>query len=86
MWLPFLISALTFAVGAEMAQDPFVEWLSRAGSLGLLAAGVVAFLRGWIVSGASYERMREERDRALELVYRQAELAERALAAAEKKR
>lgn len=73
-------------VAADATQDPLLEWLSRAGALGLLAAAVVAFLRGWIVSGASYERMREERDRALELVYRQAELAERALAAAEKTR
>lgn len=78
MWFTF--------VAADPTQDPLLEWLSRAGALGLLAAAVLAFLRGWIVSGASYERMREERDRALELVYRQAELAERALAAAEKQR
>ena len=66
--------------------DPLVDWLSRAGALGILAAAVVAFLRGWIVPGKTHDRVREERDRALEIMYKQSEIAMRALEAAEEKR
>lgn len=65
-------------------SDPLLNWLSKAGVVGILAAAVVSFQRGWIVSGRSHDRVCEERDRALDLVYRHAELAERAIAAAEK--
>lgn len=58
-------------------QDPLLQWLSTVGATGILALGVVAFLRGWIVPGKWYEQVREERDRALELVYKQAGLAQR---------
>lgn len=71
---------------AQAAGEPLIEWLSRAGSLGILAAAVVAFLRGWVVPGRAYEQVRQERDRALELVYKQAEVAHRALDAAEARR
>ncbi len=64
--------------------DPLLQWLSNAGSLGILAAAVVAFLRGWIVSGAAHQRVLKERDRAMELVYKQADIAERALRASER--
>ena len=67
-------------------QDPLLQWLSNAGSLGILAAGVLAFLRGWIVSGAAHARVLSERDRALELVYKQADVAQRALEVAEQER
>jgi hypothetical protein len=70
----------------QSVEDPVLEWLSRAGSLGILAAAVVAFLRGWIVPGSVAEQLRLERDRALELVYKQAEVAQRALEAAERRR
>lgn len=70
---------------AQVASDPLLEWLSRAGGFGILAAAVVAFLRGWIVPGSVANQLREERDRALELVYKQAEIAHRALEAAERK-
>ena len=70
---------------AVASQDPLLEWLSRAGSIGILAFAVLAFLRGWIVPGAVAEQLRDERDRALELVYKQAEVAQRALEAAERK-
>ena len=68
------------------SQDPLLQWLSNAGSLGILAAGVLAFLRGWIVSGAAHARVIAERDRAMELVYKQADVAQRALEAAEQER
>ena len=67
-------------------QDPLLQWLSNAGSLGILAAGVLAFLRGWIVPGTVANQLRLERDRALELVYKQADLTARALEAAERER
>lgn len=70
---------------ALVTQDPLLEWLSRAGSVGILALAVLAFLRGWIVPGSVAEQLRDERDRALELVYKQAEVAQRALEAAERK-
>lgn len=69
----------------QVADEPLVEWLSRAGSLGILATAVIAFLRGWIVPGSVAQQLREERDRALELVYKQAEVAQRALEAAERR-
>jgi hypothetical protein len=67
-------------------QDPLLQWLSNAGSLGILAAGVLAFLRGWIVSGAAHQRVLAERDRAMDMVYKQADIAQRALEAAEQER
>lgn len=69
---------------AQSSGDPLIDWLSRGGSLGILAVAVIAFLRGWIVPGSVAEQLRLERDRALELVYKQAEVAQRALEAAEK--
>jgi len=66
--------------------DPLLQWLSSAGSLGILAAAVLAFLRGWIVSGAAHMRVIEERNRAMELVYKQADIAQRALENAERER
>lgn len=74
MWLLF-----------QTANDPLIDWLSRGGSLGILAAAVVAFMRGWVVPGSVANQLRDERDRALELVYKQAEVAQRALEAAERR-
>jgi hypothetical protein len=65
-------------------NDPLLQWLSNAGSLGILAAAVVAFLRGWVVSGSAHQRVLAERDRALELVYKQADVVEKALMASER--
>ena len=70
----------------ETGTDPLLQWLSNAGSLGILAAGVLAFLRGWVVSGSAHMRVVAERDRALDLVYKQADVAQRALEAAEQER
>lgn len=75
---------------------PEVDWLTRIGSLGILAYGVVAFMRGWIVSGAAAkerlsemkgtcDEMRAQRDKALDLVYKHAEISTRALELGEKK-
>ena len=64
-------------------NDPLLQWLSNAGSLGILAAVVLAFVRGWVVTGAAHGRVLAERDRAIEMVYKQADIAQRALEAAE---
>lgn len=66
-------------------EPNLIDWLQNAGSIGILAAAVVAFLRGWVVPGAVCKQLREERDRALELVYKQAQLAERALEVSERR-
>lgn len=82
---------------AEAAvNDPAIDWLTRAGSLGILSFAVIAFMRGWICSGASAkerlddmrsqkEEMKAQRDKALELVYKQADLAQRALEVGDKR-
>ena len=70
----------------ENGTDPLLQWLSNAGALGVLAAGVIAFLRGWIVTGSAHGRVLKERDRAMDLVYKQAEIAQRALEVAEQER
>lgn len=67
------------------STDPLLQWLSNAGALGILAAACVAFLRGWIVPRSTYERALAEKDRAMELVYKQADVAQKALEAAERK-
>lgn len=70
----------------ESGTDPLLQWLSNAGSLGILAAAVIGFLRGWIVSGTAHQRVLNERDRAMDLVYKQADVAQRALAEVERRR
>lgn len=70
---------------AVTTGEPVLDWLSQAGSVGVLAFLVVAFMRGWLVSGTECQRVRDERDKALDLVYKQAEVAQRALEVGEKK-
>ncbi len=70
----------------NQGSDPLLQWLSNAGSLGILAAGVLAFLRGWIVSGTAHARVLAERDRCQDMLYKQADIAQRALEVAERAR
>lgn len=69
----------------EITSDPVIQWLTQGGSVGILAAAVVSFQRGWIVPGSAYRQVKEERDKALDLVYKQAEIAQRAVEAAERR-
>ena len=55
------------------------QWIARAGPTAILAVVIVGFLKGWIVTGSAHDQMKQERDRALELVYKQAGLTERAV-------
>lgn len=64
---------------ADVASDPLIDWLTRGGAVGVLAFIVVGFVKGWIVSGRAYDQARQDRDRALDLVYKQASLANRAV-------
>ena len=66
---------------AQSPQDPatFLQWIADAGPTAILAFVIVGFLKEWIVPGPSYRKMQLERDRALELVYKQAGLTERAV-------
>ena len=68
---------------AAVTEDPLLQLLASATAPTILAFLVLGFLRGWIVSGSRYDRdvaaLRAERDRALDLVYRQAGLANRAV-------
>lgn len=84
MYVGFVLAA------GETSGNPLLDWLIQAGATGVLALAVVAFLRGWVVPGAAARReieqaqretelIRAERDRALELVYTQAELTQRAI-------
>lgn len=50
----------------------------KIGSYVLLLAAVVAFFRGWIVTGSTYDRVVKERDRYLEMSMRANELLGRA--------
>ncbi len=68
-----------------MTQDPYFQWLSQGGSLGILAIVVVGFKVGWIVPGWAYRQMRDDRDKALAQLDKQGEIAQRALEAAVRK-
>lgn len=76
--LKWLIS-MGVVMGAAGSGDPLLDYLSQAGSVAILAAGVIAFLRGWIVPGKRYDEMRAERDRAVAVAERHAAVADRAL-------
>ena len=65
--------------------DPLLDWLANnASAVGVLAFLVVGFIRGWIVTGRECDRITAERDRAMEIVFAQAEATRRALEVAEK--
>lgn len=75
---------------AVASGDPLLDWLSRAGAVGVMALIIVGFVRGWIVPSPEVDRLvkeneqvRLERDRALDLVYKQAEVSMRAVQALE---
>ena len=70
---------------AAQSGDVLLDWLSQAGMGGVLAFVVIGFLRGWIVSGSTHREVLEREKRALDLVYAQAQIAQRALEAAERK-
>ena len=70
---------LIWLVGQVPSGDPLLDYLTQGGAIAVLAVAVIAFLRGWVVPGKRYDEMREERDRAVALAERHAQVADRAL-------
>lgn len=56
-----------------------MDWVTRAGPVGILAFVLVLFLRGDIVSKRTLDEALKQRDQALALVYDQARIASRAV-------
>lgn len=94
MYAAFVIASalwLFFASSDGTSGDLLIDWLSRGGAIAVLATAVVAFVRGWVFSGtvvkelhSEIDQLRAERDKALELVYKQAEISSRALEVGER--
>lgn len=79
---------MAWLLATASSGDPLLDWASRAGAAAIMALGLVSFIRGWIVPKPEVERildenkqLRVERDRALDLVYKQAEVSSRAVQA-----
>lgn len=60
-------------------------YLAGAGTPGLLAIGLVAFAKGWIVPASQYREVCDQRDEAMKKVFELAESAQRAIEAVERK-
>lgn len=70
------------------AAVPSADWtslLSQGGAVAVLAFVVTGFVRGWIVPGSSYREVCQQRDRAIDQVYRMADTTQRAVEIAERK-
>lgn len=69
----------------QSSGDPLLDFIvNNASAVGVLALVLIALLRGWLVTGRELDRVITERDKALDLVYAQAEATQRALEVAEK--
>lgn len=75
-----------FVAAASEGSGP-LDWttLSQAGVAGILAAIVVAFVKGWIVPGSQHKEVCAQRDQALEQVYKLAAAAQRTIEATERR-
>lgn len=63
-----------------------IHWLPTAGATGVLAFLVVALMRGWFVTGKTFERVLQERNRLLELALTSTRTADRAVTIAQEDR
>lgn len=77
--------AILIIIGAMGSSDPTGGLLTELGAVGVLAWVAFAFMSGKLRTEKEINRVIGERDRALDLVYKQAEVAAAALNAAEKK-
>jgi hypothetical protein len=66
--------------------DPMLDWFTQAGAVGVLGFIVLGFIRGWLVTGATHARVLAEKERAIDLVYEQAKMTQRALEVAERQK
>lgn len=65
--------------------DPLLDWLvNNASAVGVLAFIIVALIRGWLVTGREMDRTVKDLNRAMDIVYAQAEATQRALDVADK--
>lgn len=69
----------------DVSGSPDWTWLTQGGSIGILAAVVIGFVRGWIVPGSHYREVCEQRDKAQELVFQLAESAQRSIETVERR-
>lgn len=72
-------------LAAPEAGPDWWELLRSGGAIGILAAVVTGFVRGWIVPGPVYKEACQQRDRATDQVYKLADTAQRAIEVAERK-
>lgn len=77
--LAVYIVAFIIAADPPTSGEPLIDFILQAGPTGLLALGLFAFFKGWIVPGREVTRVRAERDRALAYMEKQAELTQRAI-------
>lgn len=79
----------TIAAIAATADSPdaaTLHWLSSAGAIGILAFVVLALMRGWLVTGRTFDRVLSERNRLLELALTSTRAADRAVTIAHEDR
>lgn len=82
MGLLVLASAAAAGMTIAAAESPDVallHWLSSAGAIGILAFVLFALMKGWLVTGRTYDRVLLERNRLLELALTSASAANRAV-------
>jgi hypothetical protein len=66
-------------------ESPTWTWLTQSGAVGVLATGIIAFARGWVVPGTEYRRVCQERDAALAHLSKFTDITLRSLEVAERK-
>lgn len=74
-----------FTGAATPSGNPFIDWLTSAGALGILAFLVVAFMKEWIVPGARATRAEADARRAMDLLLEANKVSSQTLDIAEKK-
>lgn len=74
------------ASGDGTGVADLIHWLPTAGATGVLAFLVVALMRGWFVTGKTFERVLDERNRLFELALTSARAADRAVTIAHEDR
>lgn len=82
--LPFSLLGLEAVAIALLATDsvsgdPIIDWLAKAGPVGILAVVVVMFIRGDIVSKRTLDEALKQRDLFAAIVIDQGRLANRAV-------
>lgn len=84
-----IVFVTSYFMGWALAQAPTsgvnIDWLSRATATAILAFGVIAFMREWIVPGPVYKRSVAERDRMFGILVQAQDSTEKTIEVAAKK-